>query len=340
MIYSTALFKLFFIAKLFFATQLFATVPSAKTKSTVQTSPILKGVNGHPLNQASYQKISIDMQFDILKQLSVKAYRFDAPSDNNGIIAGKEILSRMQVLAARNKVTLLPMLYMAGLSFNDTEAVSFQKGYNTAYSFAKQVGKNITYYELGNEQEIAMGIPGRSGSATEDYDMTKVKIAAAFWKGMIAGVKAVNPAAKTIINCGGWFHFVFFGILDKEGVKYDIIGYHWYSDMDDYSKKVKVNIFKSLSQYNKPIWFTEVNVHNGTYKNSETYQSSWIGSFSKACKAYPLVKAIFVYELLDQPLLKEVTEGERNYGIVKWKTGKPGVSGWNFKSAGKLLLSL
>jgi len=326
------------------------TICYTTTRASVSLSPLpgqpdpvklIRGMNGHPLNQIAYRKISLPLQFEMLKQLSVNYYRFDVPIDSDGNIKNSSSFHTMEILSATHNIGLLPMIYMVGLNYNDNAKTSFAKGYKIGNNFAKKYGRTIKYYELGNEQELAMSKKGTSGSSPDDYDINKVKIAAAYWKGMIAGIKKKYPAAKTIINCGGWFHYSFFKLLDKENVDYDIIGYHWYSNMDDYAKSVNVDISKVISQqFKKPVWFTEVNLVNGTNKKTEQDQEAWIKQFTLSCQKYPAVQAIFIYELLDEPELKDAAElkdapvTEKNYGMVKW--GADG-SKWLYKSAAKSL---
>ncbi|WP_175404005.1 glycosyl hydrolase [Mucilaginibacter sp. PPCGB 2223] len=256
----------------------------------------------------------------MIKKLGFNYYRFDVPVDSSGNIRNETNFYQLVKLSKPAHIGLLPMIYMMGMNFNDNSQVSYNKGRTIGNVFAQKYGAYFDYFELGNEQEIALAKPGTSGSSPDDYDVNKLDVLASFYKGMIDGIKSQRPGAKTIINTGGWFHFVFFDLLKKKNVNFDIIGYHWYSDMDEYSKKVGVDIVKTISaRTNKPIWFTEVNTAFGTFKTSEEEQKKWLESFTGYCRKYKAVQAVFIYELLDETKLPMSSGGERFYGIAKWQ---------------------
>jgi len=308
------------------------------TNQTVEKTKLSIGINGHPLNQLAYTKMLLSTQFEILKKKKFKQYRFDVPIDYNGNIKNETTFFKMTTIAQQNKIDLLPMIYMIGLNFNDDETSSFNKGYLICGTFVKKYGAYINYYELGNEEDLLITKNGTSGSDPEDYDQDKLRVVAAFWKGMIAAIKHQKPDAKIIINTGGWFHYVFFDLLTKYNVAYDIIGYHWYSKMDEYAQSVHVNLLDILSKkFHKPIWLTEINQSNGSDLNTEGKQAAWIKAFINTCRGYPLVKAVFIYELLDEPDLPNVDESERHYGIIKWTTkSKSNLNDWRYKKAAQI----
>ena len=314
-------------------------LPEIKKGNSKEKNRLIIGINGHPLNQLAYSKMSVAMQFDVIKKLGINYYRFDAPIDYNGSIKNEKTFYEMTSIAKVNNIGLLPMVYMIGLDFKDDTAVSYKKGYVIGDTFAKKYGRYFHYYELGNEEDLLITKKGTSGSNPDDYDIEKLKTAACFWKGMIKAIKVHDPHALIVINTGGWFHYVFFDLLTNQGVNYDIIGYHWYSDMDDYSKTVNVNISKLLTQkFHKPVWFTEINISNGTNGNTEEKQNLWISSFIKSCRKYPGVEAVFIYELLDEPDLINVDESERYYGIMKLNKNKIStLPRYTYKLVGKSL---
>ncbi len=292
-------------------------------KASQTTKPLINGINGHPLNQPSYLKIPLKAQLAELKRLKIGYYRFDVPIDTLGNVWNKNGLNQLTVLAKQSSIGLLPMIYLQGLNFKDNTNISFSKGYKIGSNFAKAYGRYFSYCEIGNEEELHVVKNNVSGSDANDYDPDKVSVLASFMNGMITGIKSRYPQTKIIINTGGWFHFVFFSLLEKENVKFDIIGYHWYADMDAYSKKVNVDVIKSMfDRYKKPIWFTEINTPFGTFKASEIEQQQWLTAFILSVKKYKAVQAIFIYELIDETELPETAGGERFYGITKWKNNK------------------
>jgi len=70
------------------------------------------------------------------------------------------------------------------------------------------------------------------------------------------GIKSVDPAAKMVVSNAGWMHYAYFEVLARQGVKIDVIGYHWYESAGDL--KDVLDILRT-EYAGKPVWFTEVN---------------------------------------------------------------------------------
>jgi hypothetical protein len=106
------------------------------------------------------------------------------------------------------------------------------------------------------------------------------------------------------------------------GVKFDVVAYNWYSDMENAAPKGPgiPDITLKLSSLfpTKPIWFTEFNYrYKATSTTNEADQNAFVTKFVAKCKANPQVKVAIVYELFDEPY-KSTQEGA--YGILKWAT--------------------
>jgi hypothetical protein len=169
------------------------------------------------------------------------------------------------------------------------------------------------YYELGNEFDNVAIISG-NGDEAADYDGHKLKIIAAYLKGMDDGIKSVQPTAKTMIDAS-WLHYYFLQYLIANGNKFDIVAWHWYSDMEATAARIRIpDISLKLGQiFNKPIWFTEVGQRPDP--NAEQLQNDYITSFVKKVKPNPNVGAILCYELFDEP---KKSKNENSYGLIKW----------------------
>lgn len=306
------------------AGQSFLTVKSPAPSTTGKN--LILGINGHPLNQVAYFKTPVSRQIDLLKDLNMSYYRVDVATDRFGnVISWKRFDPLVAATAARG-IKLLPMLWLTDLDYTVNAASAYHRGKTVGSGFAKRYRNNIDYYELGNEEESKILLsPGLDGSSPSHYDQKKFNILAAYLKGMDEGIKANDPGAKTIIDAG-WKHYGYLKMLEKAGVGFDIVGYHWYSNMDS------VDPFTMLTDiFQKPIWFTEVSYRNGSLNGKEAQQSEWTKNFVNKCRQAPAVKAVFFYELFDQPSLVARPK-DRDYGVVKWTNS---FSNWRFKAVGK-----
>lgn len=257
----------------------------------------------------------------LLKQCGLTWYRVDIPTDTNGNVENYYKFELLKKEAAKNHINVLPLIYLSGLDYKKPADAMYNLGYKCGRNFAVQHSRFFEYYELGNEQESDLLVAGwRSpGLSTTDYDDGKVKIVAAYLKGLTAGIKSIKPAAKTIINTSGWVHFGFLEKLIAEGVTFDIVGYHWYSDMGKLTqiRDYKFNMPDLLYQkFKKPIWITEISNRNGSNSAAtERDQASWDSTYINEAKQNSHVKAMFFYELYDQPVLGYP---ENSYGLIKW----------------------
>ncbi|WP_407429076.1 glycosyl hydrolase 53 family protein [Arcticibacter sp.] len=285
---------------------------------TVANSRITLGVTGHPLNQKAYLNSGVDAQLNLIKSLDLKYYRVDVNTSPDGIALDHYKLSELVQKAKKANISVLPMLYLTGFKFSLSNEDAYATGFKLGAGFGKKYGAYFDYYELGNEMDVHKELVRNSGSDYADYLAPQMKTLASFLEGLNCGLKESDPGAKTIVNCAGWFHFVYLETLQKLGVHYDIAGYHWYSYMDDYAKTVKVDILKVLpARLKKDIWFTEVNYspRNNKDKNLEKTRRTWVLNFISRCRSAPGIKAVFIYELLDQPDLQNSSMSEKTFGL-------------------------
>ena len=297
----------------------------------VQTADFAFGVNGHPTTKA-YLGTTAKQQFDMLRSMRMNYYRLDFYTGSDGSISGvSNIINPFFTEASDGNIKILPCIYTRFLDFNMTAENAYTVGKNLAGGFAARYGKGFDYYELGNEQDNKTILPGTNGTVAAEYDAAKLNILAAYFKGMIAGINENDPTAKTIIN-GGWIHFGYLQALIDRNVNFDVVGWHWYSDMESVAATsvAKVtNIGATLtSKFNKPVWFTEIDTKQGTQTKTEEEQKVWLNAFIAKCKATPNVKGVMVYELFDEP--EHADSAERKYGLVKWTSG---YNSWQFKAA-------
>ncbi|MBL4674915.1 MAG: glycosyl hydrolase 53 family protein [Mucilaginibacter sp.] len=299
-------------------------IMAATTSSTslLAGSSLQLGINGHPLGDKPYLAVSATKQISMLNNMNMTWYRVDMLSQADGTITVPTLLDPLLSAAAAGNVKILPMLNPRTLDYNDSEANSYKKGKTLGANFASKYAKYFTYYELGNDLDLRVLLPNTTGQSQAHYDRKKFNTLAAYLKGMDEGLKSKDADAKTMISAG-WLHYGFLRMCDWYGVKFDVVAYHWYSDMEAAAPKSPNNIpdiTKKLGSLfpKKPIWFTEFNYrYKSSSTTNESDQQTFVKNFINKCKANAQVKVAIVYELFDEPAK---TGAEASYGIMKWAT--------------------
>ena len=240
-----------------------------------------------------------------------------------------ELNDRILTAAAAAGVELLPILFPPAPQ-QDTE----QAWYATARAYAQECGRRyrdkIRYYELSNEREARCMTQwpnggDRDGAAITDYDPDKYAPIRGMLRGLAEGLRETDLDCRRIIDTGGWLHFGFIDMLVRDEVPFDILAWHWYSEMGEMNRVIKsysgeYQLLDKLASYGKPVWITEGNMRHGTMAGDEKAQQEYltktIGSLAKTGK----IGAYVAYELFDEPSLLS-HGGEAFYGIVHCEFG-------------------
>jgi hypothetical protein len=306
--------------------------------SSMTGSGLMLGINGH-MGDAPYLATSPTKQIQILKDRGMKWYRLNVQTKSDGTASSSNLLEALQAAATAGGVKILPMLYLRTLDYSKSQAEAYQSGKTLGGNFAAKYGRYFDYYNLGNDLELPLLYSNKSGQSQNDYNRAKFNVVAAYLKGMDEGIKAKDPGAKTMISAG-WLHYAFLRMCDWYGVKFDVVGYNWYSDMEAPAAKSPYyipDITKKLASLfpDKPIWFTEFNYRykSTSTTTNETDQNAFVTKFVAKCKANPQVKVAILYQLFDEPYK---SGNEKNYGILKWTSQ---YTTWANKTLSKTFMS-
>ncbi len=212
--------------------------------------------------------------------------------------------------------------------FAPADVLTVKDPYNDGYSLGKKLATKlkgqVTYYQLMSEPgSTALKGPQYTGLSQSDYDPAKYQIIMGWLKGASDGVRATDPTAKIVIN-DQWTHFAFFDMINRDGVKYDILGWNWFSDMGFIGDKTLADgtkVFDHIKAFNKPIIFTEVNERPDSVKGmDENAQSDFIQKMADfAWVNKNVVKGFFVLELTDQPPTQTSSKIPEYYGLIHFK---------------------
>lgn len=296
----------------------------AITGANSSRADFILGMSGHPLSTTPYITTPATTQIKLLKDMGMTYYRFDVQTMPDGRINTPELFSALLKASQAGGVKLLPMIVTRTLEFSDSQSTAYRKGRETGSRFAARYKQYFSVYNLGNELETKFILPNKTGRSRLSYNRDKFVVAAAYLKGMDEGIKAEHPGAKTLIDFA-WLHIAYIQMLQEYGVKFDILGCHWYSEMEGAAATKFINVPDVTALLaekfpNKPIWFNEVNKRPKNLLNRMDWQyqldqDAFLRKFIEKCKRNPQVEALFVYELFDNP---EKGGYEGKYGIIGW----------------------
>lgn len=285
------------------------------------------GINGHPVSQDVYREFGIDNQLKLVKK-HFNIYRIDLGLQSDGSVDNENLYKKLLEESKKNNVELLPILTFSDYFLNQTD--SRLAGKNAALKFIEKYPFQYKMIEVSNEEDnqMILGNGTFTGENINHYNLSSEnRSRLLFIKGICDALKENN--IKTIINIS-YIHFGFLEILKKYNINYDIVGFHWYSDMGNIyevadNKKNVINEIYRLTR--KKILLTEFNVRNGL--NSKT-KNNWIKNNLTYISKNKNVLGIIWYELLDQ---RNMISEEQNYGFYEKES-----NGWSLKNNAQNIL--
>lgn len=289
------------------------------------------GVNGHPFQQEGYRAVPLAEQLALLTDLGVGWYRNDWSQAR--FEAAPDTYDAFIEAAARKGIHILPVIFPSLGSSGDAAPEAIRAASRAfARTVASRYKGKITHWELANERDnLAMIRKGErdrngrlwewgdpAGNKPEHYEEGRYQKVKAELLGLYEGIKEADPEALTIVDSGGWLHYGFFErLVHEDNVPFDILGWHWYSEMGALTREVDgVHVLEQLKSYGKPIWVTEINRRSGSLGGKFHEQAQYLVESAKQALDYPGVDAFFAYELLDEPYFG-ADNPESHYGLVE-----------------------
>lgn len=302
------------------------------------------GVNGHPNVQEGYCQVPVERQIALVAGLGAGWYRCDW--DQARLERDPAPYERLVAVAAKRGIHILPVIFPTQSARQDLPPEQIQAA---SFAFAKALATRfrgrVTHWELDNELDlfsmVHKGETCRDGTLWEwgdpngdeprHYEEARYRRAAAELRGLHEGIKAADPRALTIVDAGGWLHCGFFArLVGEDRVPFDLLGWHWYSEMGDITRAAGRDVLAILRGFRKPIWVTEINRRGGSLGGREQEQADWLAAAARQFRRASGVEAFFAYELLDEPYFG-AQNPESHYGLVRvsrdakgiWQAGAP-----------------
>jgi hypothetical protein len=292
-------------------------------------SCLVFGVNGHPLAQVSYQLDTYDQQAQALQQLHQQYYRVDVylNPDRSGRVRdsgpGYNFSGILNSLA-KSGLTMLPVVFPAGLeSDNYSVPELYQLSYEEGVRWTQLYGNLFSVIELENEQDNVCINPALDGTSMNDYYHPCIDRVVAKLSGFAAAIKDTLPSLRIIIDFV-WVHWGYLDYLTDASTKYDIVGYHWYSNMGDIRHShgsISDVLQHVIDTYQKPVWITETNTFAGDMTIPSYNQTIYINdTLNTILTYYPAVQSYMIYKLFDEYQFGN-SSGEAHYGLTKLVEG-------------------
>jgi len=302
--------------------------------TSIASSDLLWGVNGHPIN--AYDGVRIGLQLDYLKDLGARSYRVNISYET-----GASVLASLVEEGKKRGVAILPVITPGGIDL-DTQSPEelYDRAKKLAVSLGSRFKNDIRVWELGNEMEnYAIINPcetrddgtqypcdwGPAGGVSPlDYFGPRWRKASAVLKGLSDGMTEVDPTLRKAMGTAGWGHLGAFERMKADGIKWDISVWHMYGEDPEWA-------FKELSRYGHPIWVTEFNNPYGSQRGEQQQAEGLRRDMQRLRQLQDKyrVEAAFIYELLDETYWAPSFEAEM--GLVRllptgeggWAVGEP-----------------
>ncbi|MBE6757886.1 MAG: hypothetical protein E7552_04985 [Ruminococcaceae bacterium] len=285
-------------------------------------SSIKWGVNGH--NKYSYPAYAANDEkaLELAAELGCTIYRINArPKNAEQVAYTRGVIEKCHALGMEVMVVLDYGLNWGKELLADPEKLVEEITY---------IGENLKdvadYFQMLNETDIwCSGVEGGYYNLTDPTGQTpgyfnpeRVEIAVALMKLTLPALQAAAPGVKTCINFGVR-HYPILDWYIEAGLKWDIIAIDNYEIWDYYEffhflEDRYPDYDLMVAECNYPaLW--------GPYDDPDKQEAEWLEMFLNKMNEYDSdrLKAVFVYELLDQPeyeLKKGSYHGESHFGLV------------------------
>lgn len=306
-------------------TNIGTTDPRGTAASSTSSGSLFYGINGHMAwgTGSIYNTMSAAAQLAILKDLGVTNYRADVcTAGMAGILA-----SALNGAFKNSGVSILPVLNppSIGWTVSMSESASYTLGYDLATSVTKVLKGLVKYIECGNELDVNVR-SGGNGSLTTDWNPSAWPAFRGVLRGMIDGVRAIDPTIKVGVGVGIplahralqmlWNGTSPNGTTNGVGgaatVRWDFTCYHWYESSGDVTcgwiNNQCFDVLQCLKDsFGVPIWLTEFGWAGS--KDTSAQQSAYV---TKALTQYKAAKdkynlqSIMMYAVIDD-----------SFGLVK-----------------------
>ncbi|WP_175964517.1 hypothetical protein [Burkholderia pyrrocinia] len=203
------------------------------------------------------------------------------------------------------------------------ESNNFEAGIYCGKLTAEILSDYCPIYEVSNEMSVYCNGIGPGTDPTR-YDQDKYVNCRELIRGVIEGIKSVQPNAKIIIGGGvttlTGFNKMLWNGTEPNGssghplVRWDYTGWHWYESsgrIDDAydGTDTPYNVLEELSKFGVPIWITELGFipDNTNFDRQSTYVNAALVEYREYRDVYNVINTCW-YALYD--------DGSGDFGLI------------------------
>ncbi len=271
------------------------------------------GVTGHHSGYVAYPEQQLETQIRLAAELGVTIYRF-----NFNPVTEEQFAYLFRVLDLCDAYGLEMMLVLDDHGGTAEEiAVKHER-------IATRCRGRIPYYQIFNETDVyAMHTdqgtvyhqPVGTGEVIEQFNPVRVSEIEEKLRASIEVFRAADPDAALVVNFA-FKHYAMIKAFHDAGLRWDIIGVDWYSDMESGEPLAEFlpRVQKALPDYEYMICECNIWAHN---PYTEEEQAAYLEGFVRSLADSPRIEnltAVIFYELLDEPAFGN---GESHFGLVK-----------------------
>jgi hypothetical protein len=294
------------------------TVSVTVTVASTTSGALFYGMNGHLAYPTGiYATMSPAAQLALLKDLGCTIYRVDVADGG----MAQTVANALTGAFAGSGVGIMPVLnpVSAGWDQTGTEAAAYTLGYNLAVACTTPLKGLVKYIECGNELDSDGLVTSGDGSQTIDYSPAIWPAFRGVIRGMIDGVKAIDPTIECGVNVGIPLAYRALqmlwtgitpdgsanGVSGAEIIRWDYTTYHWYQSSGDiqcgWQNNACMNVLQVLQEsFNVPIWLTEWGWSGAqdTPAQAASYVTTAMTEYRSVMSQYN-IQSIMMYCLID-----------------------------------------
>jgi hypothetical protein len=297
----------------------------AASNAAASDFPLFYGMNGHMAWPTGvYSAMTAAQQLAILQDLGVTNYRADVAGSGMAQIVANALTGAFK----GSGVSILPCINPNTYDQTASETTAYNLGYQLAVSIATPLKGLVSYIECGNELDASGLISNGAGDSPANYNPEYWPAFRGVLRGMIDGVKAIDPTIKCGINVGVPLAYGALQMLWKgqtpngtatptsgaTSLHWDVTMYHWYESSGDITRagpQGLINVLQILKQsFNLPIWLTEWGFQlSDSSATQSTYVTNTLGEYFSLRETYNL-QSVMMYELIDM-------SSSDTYGLIE-----------------------
>ena len=292
------------------------------------------GVNAHPGSGVYHEALGITyaQQFSLVNELGAGSVRADVFARDvvAGVWDGPDELDAIMPAADVAGVAMYPTLHppielrpyeTADQRYTPEEI--YQIAYDHARAAATKWRGQIPVWDLSNEPDGWTKLSSDfTGLQRSHYDTDRIVIAGAMLRGQADGIHAGDPDTRVSLN-SGYLHTGFVDHMIDHGVNFDVISWHWYSDMGriESAFPTGTNVLETLLAYGKPVNFGEMNARWDMTKiqagQRDLVGEVWVTDHLRTLYRHRDrgVQGVHLYELLDSIHLG-AADFQAHFGLV------------------------